>query len=173
MVTTPLTGAAVMQNFHHLILGTGQATGTLLGDLLPTGNSIAVIEGGRIGGTCVNTGCTPTKALVASAKVAHMARRAPEYGVNTNGVEIDYEAVRARMNAIRDNSGMVSWISSAENVSLFRAWGRFEAERQIRVGEESITADRIYKSTRAPARACPRSLGSMACLGSTTPGSWN
>ena len=162
-----------MQHFHHLILGTGQATGTLLGDLLPTGDSIAVIEGGRIGGTCVNTGCTPTKALVASAKVAHMARRAPEYGVNTNGVEIDYEAVRARMNAIRDNSGMVSWISSAENVSLFRAWGRFEAERQIRVGEESITADRIYKSTRAPARACPRSLGSMACLGSTTPGSWN
>ena len=79
-----------MQHFHHLILGTGQATGTLLGDLLPTGNSIAVIEGGRIGGTCVNTGCTPTKALVASAKVAHMARRAPEYGVNTNGVEIDY-----------------------------------------------------------------------------------
>ena len=133
-----------MQHFQHVILGTGQATGTLLGDLLQTGDSIAVIEGDRIGGTCVNTGCTPTKALVASAKVAHMARRASEYGVKTNGVEIDYAAVRARMNAIRDNSGMVSWISSAENVSLFRAWGRFEAERQIRVGDESITADRIY-----------------------------
>ncbi|MCZ6631136.1 MAG: mercuric reductase [Actinobacteria bacterium] len=133
-----------MRHFQHVILGTGQATGTLLGDLLPTGDSIAVIEGDRIGGTCVNTGCTPTKALVASAKVAHMARRGPEYGVNTNGVEIDYAVVRARMNAIRDNSGMVSWISSAENVTLFRAWGRFEAERQIRVGDESITADRIY-----------------------------
>ena len=133
-----------MRHFQHVILGTGQATGTLLGDLLPTGDSIAVIEGDRVGGTCVNTGCTPTKALVASAKVAHMARRGSEYGVNTNGVKIDYAAVRARMNTIRDNSGMVSWISSAENVSLFRAWGRFEAERQIRVGDESIIADQIY-----------------------------
>ena len=56
-----------MRHFQHVILGTGQATGTLLGALLLTGDSIAVIEGDRIGGTCVNTGCTPTKALVASA----------------------------------------------------------------------------------------------------------
>ena len=142
-----------MRHFQHVILGTGQATGTLLGDLLPTGDSIAVIEGDRIGGTCVNTGCTPTKALVASAKVAHMARRAVEYGVETNGVEIDYAAVRARMNAIRDNSGMVSWISSAESVSLFRAWGRFEGPRQINVGAESITADRIYINAGTRPRA--------------------
>ena len=133
-----------MRNFQHVILGTGQATGTLLGDLLPTGDSIAVIEGDRIGGTCVNTGCTPTKALVASAKVAHMMRRAPEYGVKPNGVEIDFEAVRARMNAIRDNSGLASWIRSAENVTLFENWGRFEGPRKIRVGDEDITADRIY-----------------------------
>ena len=133
-----------MRNFQHVILGTGQATGTLLGDLLATGDSIAVIEGERIGGTCVNTGCTPTKALVASAKVAHMMRRAPEYGVQPNGVEIDFEAVRARMNAIRDNTGMATWIRSAESVSLFEDWGRFEGPRQIRVGDESVTADRIY-----------------------------
>ncbi len=132
-----------MRHFQHVILGTGQATGTLLGDLLKTGDSIAVIEGDRIGGTCVNTGCTPTKALVASAKVAHMARRGPEYGVKTNGVEIDFAAVRARMNVIRDNSGLASWISSADSVTLFEDWGRFEAGRQIRVGDESIRADRI------------------------------
>jgi pyruvate/2-oxoglutarate dehydrogenase complex dihydrolipoamide dehydrogenase (E3) component len=133
-----------MRNFQHVILGTGQATGTLLGDLMPTGDSIAVIEGDRVGGTCVNTGCTPTKALVASAKVAHVVRRAPEYGIQPNGVEIDFEAVRARMNVIRDNSGMVSWIRSAKNVTFFEDWGRFEGPRQIRVGDESITADRIY-----------------------------
>ena len=96
-----------MRNFQHVILGTGQATGTLLGYLLPTGASIAVIEGARVGGTCVNTGCTPTKALVASAKVAHVVRRAPEYGVKPNGVEIDFDTVRARMFGIRDNNEMV------------------------------------------------------------------
>ena len=100
----------------------------------------------------MNTGCTPTKALVASAKVAHMVRRAPEYGVQPNGVEIDFEAVRARMNAIRDNSGMVSWISSAENVSLFEDWGRFEGPRQISVGDEVITGDRIYINAGARPR---------------------
>ena len=141
-----------MRNFQHAILGTGQATGTLLGALLPTGESIAVIEGDRVGGTCVNTGCTPTKALVASAKVAHMVRRAPEYGVEPNGIEINFEAVRARMNAIRDNSGMVSWISSAEGVSLIEEWGRFEGPRQIRVGDEVITADRIYINAGARPR---------------------
>ena len=141
-----------MRHFQHVILGTGQATGTLLGDLLPTGDSIAVIEGDRIGGTCVNTGCTPTKALVATARVAQMMRRAPEYGIHPNGVEIDFEAVRARMNAVRDNSGMASWISSAETVSLFEDWGRFEGPRQIRVGDESITADRIYINAGARPR---------------------
>ena len=141
-----------MRNFQHAILGTGQATGTLLGYLLPTGDTIAVIEGDRIGGTCVNTGCTPTKALVASAKVAHMMRRAPEYGVQPNGMEIDFEAVRARMNGIRDNTGMASWISSAESVSLFEDWGRFEGPRQIRVGDEVMTADRIYINAGARPR---------------------
>ena len=141
-----------MRHFQHVILGTGQATGTLLGALLPTGDSIAVIEGDRVGGTCVNTGCTPTKALVASAKVAHILRRAPEYGVQPNGVEIDFEAVRARMNAIRDNTGMVSWISSAESVSLFEDWGHFEGPRQIRVGDEVITSDRIYINAGARPR---------------------
>ena len=141
-----------MRHFQHVILGTGQATGTLLCALLPTGDSIAVIEGDRVGGTCVNTGCTPTKALVASAKVAHMVRRAPEYGVQPNGIEIDFEAVRARMNGIRDNAGMVSWISSAESVSLFEDWGRFEGPRQIRVGDEVITSDRIYINAGARPR---------------------
>ena len=141
-----------MSHFQHVILGTGQALGTLLGGLLPTGDSIAVIEGDRIGGTCVNTGCTPTKALVASAKVAHMVRRAPEYGILPSGLEIEYGAVRARMNAIRDNTGMVSWISSAENVSLFKEWGQFDGPRRIRVGDETITADRIYINAGARPR---------------------
>ena len=141
-----------MRRFQHVILGTGQATGTLLGHLLPTGDTIAVIEGDRVGGTCVNTGCTPTKALVASARVANMVRRAPEYGIQPNGWEIDYSVVRARMNAIRDNTGMESWIRGAENVSFFEDWGRFEGPRQIGVGDEVIEGDRIYINAGARPR---------------------
>ena len=141
-----------MSHFQHVILGTGQALGTLLGSLLPSGDSIAVIEGDRIGGTCVNTGCTPTKALVASARVAHMVRQAPEYGIHPTGLEIEYGAVRARMNAIRDNAGMVSWISSAENVTLFKEWAQFDGPRRVRVGDETITADRIYINAGARPR---------------------
>jgi pyruvate/2-oxoglutarate dehydrogenase complex dihydrolipoamide dehydrogenase (E3) component len=81
-----------------------------------------------------------------------MVRRAPEYGVEPNGIEINFEAVRARMNTIRDNTGMVSWISSAESVSLMKEWGSFERPRQIRVGDESITADRIYINAGARPR---------------------
>lgn len=141
-----------MRHFQHLILGTGQATGTLLGHLLTTGDSIAVIEGDRIGGTCVNTGCTPTKALVATARVANMVRRAPEYGIHPHGFEIDFAAVRARMNAIRSNSGMDSWIAGTDNITLFREWGRFEGPRQVRVGKEVITADQIYINAGARPR---------------------
>ncbi len=141
-----------MRHFQHIIFGTGQATGTLLGHLLGTGDSIAVIEGDRIGGTCVNTGCTPTKALVASARVANMVRRAPEYGIVPHGFDIDFAAVRARMNTIRSNSGMDSWIDGADNITLFREWGRFEGPRQVRVGEEVITADSIYINAGARPR---------------------
>jgi pyruvate/2-oxoglutarate dehydrogenase complex dihydrolipoamide dehydrogenase (E3) component len=64
-----------MTTYDHIILGTGQATGTLLGKLIPTGDKIAVIEAAKVGGSCVNYGCTPTKTLVASAKALHQARR--------------------------------------------------------------------------------------------------
>lgn len=133
-----------MRHFQHIILGTGQALGTLLGHLLSTGESIAVIEGGRVGGTCVNTGCTPTKALVASAKVAHMIRRAPEFGIRPRGLEIDFATVRARMNGIRDNSGIVSWLEGADKVALIRGWATFDGPKSVRVGDESLTGDNIY-----------------------------
>jgi len=142
-------------HYQHIILGTGQATGTLLGHLLATGDSIAVIEGGRIGGTCANTGCTPTKALVASARVAHTIRRSSDFGIRTAGVEVDYEAVRARMNTIRDTSGMDRWIATAENITLFREWGEFIGPKEIRVGQETITGDRIYINAGARSRIPP------------------
>lgn len=133
-----------MSHYDHLIVGTGQALGTLLGYLAPSGDSIAVVEGGQVGGTCVNTGCTPTKALVASAKVAHTVRRASEYGVHASDVRVDYAAVRERMNGIRDNSGMVEWLEGLENVTLVRGWAEFAGERTVRVGDRELMAERVY-----------------------------
>ena len=75
-----------MQQYDHIIVGTGQATGTLLGGLISSGESIAVIEGNQVGGSCVNYGCTPTKTMVASAKVIHQARRGAFYGFESTPI---------------------------------------------------------------------------------------
>ncbi|MDW3652380.1 MAG: mercuric reductase [Bacteroidia bacterium] len=135
-----------MQSYDHIILGTGQATGTLLGKLIPTGDSIAVIEGGKVGGSCVNYGCTPTKALVASAKSIYVAKRGEEFGFSTGPIEINYDRIRERMNSIRNGSsnGLTRWMENTPNVTLIREWGRFEGPKQIRVGEEVIEGKKIY-----------------------------
>lgn len=140
-----------MRTFDHIIVGTGQATGTLLGGLLPTGESIAVIEGDRVGGTCVNTGCTPTKTLVASARVAHQVRRAPEYGLQPGGLHVDFAAVMARMNEVRRDSreGLEGLIASREQVTLVRGWASFEGPKRLRVGEERIEGRSIYLNVGA------------------------
>ena len=135
-----------MQTYDHIILGTGQATGTLLGRLIPTNDAIAVVEGARVGGSCVNYGCTPTKTLVASARAAHMARRGAYFGVETGPVRIDFARVRQRMNEIRRGSsdGLTEWMKTTPNVALIRGWGHFEQPHLIRVGDETIRGKRIY-----------------------------
>ena len=138
-----------MRHFDHVIVGTGQATGTLLRGLIPTEESIAVLEGGRLGGTCVNYGCTPTKTLVASARSLHQARRGAEFGFRVGEVSVDYQRVRERMNTIRADSSdsLRSWIERTDSATLLRGWATFSSDRTIRVeGEhrETLTADRIY-----------------------------
>jgi pyruvate/2-oxoglutarate dehydrogenase complex dihydrolipoamide dehydrogenase (E3) component len=138
-----------MRDYEHVILGTGQATGTLLQRLIPTGESIAVIEGHRVGGSCVNYGCTPTKALVASARAIHTARRGAEFGFDAGTVTIDFARVRARMNEIRGGSttGLTEWMDSTANVTLVRGWGRFADAHTLRVGDETLRGRRIYINT--------------------------
>ncbi len=138
-----------MQSFDHLILGTGQATGTLLGKIIPTGESIAVVEGAAVGGSCVNFGCTPTKTLVASARAIHMAGRGEEFGFSTGPLQVDYPRIRERMNGVRyaARDGFTEWLESTSNVSLIRGWGSFESEHVVRVGEERIAAGKIYINT--------------------------
>jgi pyruvate/2-oxoglutarate dehydrogenase complex dihydrolipoamide dehydrogenase (E3) component len=142
-----------VREFDHVIVGTGQAVGVLLRGL-PEGESVAVIEGHWPGGSCVNFGCTPTKTLVASAKVAHQARRASDFGIVAEGVRVDYGAVRARMNALRFDmrDSMAEWIEGLEHVTLFREWARFVAPRTLRVGDETVRGRHVYLDVGSSAR---------------------
>lgn len=138
-----------MEPFDHIILGTGQATGTLLGKLIETGESIAVIEGHKVGGSCVNYGCTPTKTLVASAKAIHKARSGHLYGFRTGEISVDYDRIRERMNEIRNSSreGLVEWMEESDNVTLIRDWGQFTGPKTLRTAQQEIRGQQIYINT--------------------------
>lgn len=146
-----------MQEFDHIIIGTGQATGTLLGKLVPTGEKIAVLEGSKVGGSCVNYGCTPTKTMVASAKALHKARQGEQYGFETGPVSVNYARIRERMNQERNGSrqGLADWMESTENITFIREWGSFVNENIINAGQEQIKGKKIYINTGAKPTAPP------------------
>lgn len=138
-----------MKIYDHILLGTGQATGTILGELLKSDESIAVIEGNEVGGSCVNTGCTPTKTLVASAKVAGMIRRADEYGIEVGNSRVNFPKVMARMNEIRHRGrdGFTAWVSGEPKIDFYPVYGAFTGPKQLRVGDETIEGKNIYIHT--------------------------
>lgn len=138
-----------MKKYDHIILGTGQATGTLLGELITKGDSIAVIEGNKVGGSCVNYGCTPTKTLVACAKAIYQAGRGEFYGFTTGEIKINYDRVRERMNEIRYGSskGLENWMNNTDNVTLIKEWGEFTGPKTIRIGDKEIAGEKIYINT--------------------------
>ena len=140
------------ERYHHLLIGTGQATGTLVAGL-PDHESIGVVEGGAIGGTCVNTGCTPTKTIVASARVAQLARRGAEYGVRTTEPTVDFAAAMARMNEVRHGSrdGLTEFLITKENVTLVRGWARFTGPKTVRVGERELRGEHVHLNVGARA----------------------
>ena len=135
-----------MQHFSHLIIGTGQATGTLLGKLIPTKTTIGIVEADKVGGSCVNYGCTPTKTLVASAKAFHLAKKGDFYGFNAENLTLDFSKVRVRMNGIRNGSsnGLVAWMNNTPNVDLIMGKAKFTGEKQIEVNGQTYTADNVY-----------------------------
>ena len=133
--------------YDAIIIGTGQSGPPLAGRLTRAGWRVAVIERKRFGGTCVNTGCIPTKALVASARAAHVARRAGEFGVVLDGpVRVDMQNVKARKDAIvrRSNEGVESWLRGMENCTVYTGHARFEGPRRLRVGDEVLEADKVF-----------------------------
>jgi pyruvate/2-oxoglutarate dehydrogenase complex dihydrolipoamide dehydrogenase (E3) component len=133
--------------FDAIIIGTGQAGPALAARLSESGTKVAVIERKLFGGTCVNTGCVPTKTLVASAYAAHLARRAAEYGVAIAGaVNVDMKRVKARKDEISGhfNKGVENWIQGLAHSTIYRGHARFESPRTVRVNGELLEADKIF-----------------------------
>ena len=134
------------RKFDAIIIGTGQAGPSLAARLTNAGMTVAIIERHQIGGTCVNTGCMPTKTLVASAYAAHMARRGADFGVMTTDVRIDMAKVHARSQkiAMDARSGNENWLRGMARCTLILGHARFESNRTVRVGDEVLEADRIF-----------------------------
>ena len=134
------------ETFDAIIIGAGQAGPPLAGRLTGTGLTVAVIERHLIGGTCVNTGCIPTKTLVASARTAHVARRAADFGVTTGPVGVDMAAVKARKDAVsgESRSGVASWLDGMEGCTVIRGHARFVGPHEIEVDGRQLTAPRIF-----------------------------
>ncbi|MDP1908895.1 MAG: FAD-dependent oxidoreductase, partial [Hyphomicrobium sp.] len=132
--------------FDAIIIGTGQAGPALAARLSAAGMSVAIIERGRFGGTCVNTGCIPTKALVASAYAAHLARTAAAYGVATGPVVVDMARVKARKDAISgaSSANVEKWLGGLPGCRVVRGHARFESASSVRVGNELLSAKNIY-----------------------------
>jgi pyruvate/2-oxoglutarate dehydrogenase complex dihydrolipoamide dehydrogenase (E3) component len=164
------------ERFDSIILGTGQAGKPLALDLGGAGRRTAVVEREHVGGTCINVGCTPTKTMAASARIAYLARRAADYGVHCGPVAVDLAQVRRRKQAIVDDfrtSGQRR-LEKADNVDLIFGQGRFTAPKVVEVtltagGTRTLTADTIFINTGGrPARPTIAGLDSARALDSTS-----
>ena len=132
--------------FDAIIIGAGQAGPPLAGRLTAAGQRVAIVERKLFGGTCVNTGCIPTKTLVASAYAAQLARRTAEYGIGTGPVSVDMAKVKARKDKIMldDRKGVEDWLDGMDGCTVYRGHARFEDPHTLRVGEHVLHADRIF-----------------------------
>jgi pyruvate/2-oxoglutarate dehydrogenase complex dihydrolipoamide dehydrogenase (E3) component len=147
-----------MAHYDAIVIGTGQAGPALTRRLVAAGWTVAIVERKRFGGTCVNTGCTPTKALVASAYAAHVARRAADYGVTIDGaVKVDMKAVKARKDAIvaPSRNGVERSLKKLEGCTVYEGHARFIADKKVAVNGTELTADRIFLNVGARASVPP------------------
>ena len=147
-----------MPAFDAIVIGTGQAGPTLAHRLAGSGMRVAVIERHLFGGTCVNTGCTPTKTLVASAYAARLAHRADEYGVAIDGdISIDMKKVKARKDYVLGFSrrGVEQGLRDNPKITVYQGHGRFAAPDRVTVGSETLSAPKIFLNVGARASIPP------------------
>ncbi len=140
--------------YDAIIIGAGQAGPSLAERLTKEGFKTAIVERQLLGGTCVNVGCIPTKTLVGSARVAHLAQRAAEFGVETGKVKVDMRHVKARMDEVRgeSNRNLTAWLEGMENLDVIHGHARFVSPTQIQINEETIEAEKIFINVGARAR---------------------
>lgn len=134
-------------NFDAIIIGTGQAGPSLAARLAESGMKTAIIEKHKFGGTCVNTGCTPTKTLVASARVAHLIKRASDYGIDVEGtVAVNMGKVKARKDKLvqQSNQGVEDWLKSTKNLSVIEGHARFTGPNTIQVKQQLLHANKVF-----------------------------
>src|SRR5258708_6716270 len=164
------------EHFDAIILGTGQAGKPLALDMGGAGRRTAIVEREHVGGTCVNVGCTPTKTMVASARVAYLARRAADYGVRCGSISVDMAQVRQRKQAIVNDfrTGGQRRLEEADNVDLIFGEARFTAPKVVEAtlnagGTRTLAADTIFINTGCrPARPALAGLDSVPALDSTS-----
>jgi pyruvate/2-oxoglutarate dehydrogenase complex dihydrolipoamide dehydrogenase (E3) component len=136
--------------FDAIVIGTGQAGPSLAARLAKAGMKVAIVERGRFGGSCVNTGCTPTKTLLASAYAAQLARRAAEYGVTLGAgpvpVSVDMKRVKARKDAVVEDfsQGVERSLRNLPNCTVVQGHARFTSPHQVAAGDELLAAERIF-----------------------------
>ena len=134
------------ETFDAIIIGAGQAGPFLAERLARAGLTVALVERDRFGGTCVNTGCMPTKTMVASARAAHVVRHSERWGIATSGVTVDMARVKARADkVIHDAStGLETWLRGLPDCTVIQGHARFAGPRVVLVGDRVLEADRIF-----------------------------
>ena len=133
------------RRFDAIVIGAGQAGPALAGRLAEAGMAVGIVERHLVGGTCVNTGCMPTKTLVASARAAHQARRA-DLGVEADNVRVNFARVKARADKVAEDQrrSLEDWLAGLDKVALIRGHACFEGPDRVRVGEDVLTAPKIF-----------------------------
>jgi pyruvate/2-oxoglutarate dehydrogenase complex dihydrolipoamide dehydrogenase (E3) component len=138
-----------MKTYDAIVIGSGQGGNPLARAIADHGEHIALLESGPLGGTCVNTGCTPTKTMVASAQIAHYARTAARWGVNTRNVTVDLPTILRRKNEIvaQFRSGWEKSFDDDDHVHLYRGRARFTGPSQLQINGETLESKRIFIDT--------------------------
>ena len=134
------------KKYDAIIIGTGQAGPFLAGRLTSSGMTVAIAERKLFGGTCVNTGCIPTKAMVASAYAARLAQRASEYGVVVERPSVDMKKVKSRKDAIsaKSRNGVEKWLRSMPNCTVYQGHARFRSPHEVSIGQDLVSSERIF-----------------------------